>query len=269
MEVIKACIYANEKGHYMPVAYMAERAEFDGVSELGNGNKIPRSMGVRIVPMGIYSPIKGIVEKMSLTAFERLLENCGFKFLCTIDCYGMKRASEVYDAFRMMLKGAEKLRVKDESESESRYEPCINVDAVTVEQIRTVAELVKKELYPDWHFGDTECNVWSIIKEAANYVSDRNAAIEKANGNYFVINDRILTATEMVNSYFETGCFRNMPIEYMASTLNAKIIPESEMDPKMLYKAGKKVAAIKLYKAKNNCSLLEAKNAVEVEALCN
>ena len=37
----------------------------------------------------------------------------------------------------------------------------------TIEQIRALKDMAKEDVYPDWRFSDTDCNVWSILREGA------------------------------------------------------------------------------------------------------
>lgn len=37
----------------------------------------------------------------------------------------------------------------------------------SVAQIRALKDMAKEDVYPDWRFSDTDCNVWSILREGA------------------------------------------------------------------------------------------------------
>lgn len=48
-------------------------------------------------------------------------------------------------------------------------EPHPHDRAFTVPQIRAIYEMAKNNVYPDGRFGDEECNLWSLMREAVRF----------------------------------------------------------------------------------------------------
>lgn len=43
-----------------------------------------------------------------------------------------------------------------------------NSGVYTPEMLRALCEMAKNDVYPDWRFGDIDCNVWSMFRECVN-----------------------------------------------------------------------------------------------------
>lgn len=149
MVIVKAAVYCDAEGHYVPVAFTAkERKTYPlyDADKLENvrvsnhkANLMPNSSGTRIYVMGKYAPIKGIIE-IGLVKFEELMAHFGFYFVCTIPCWSCSSPHEVYNAFALMLKGARYLSV---SEPEITIEPEPATE-ITVDQADAILEEFRK-----------------------------------------------------------------------------------------------------------------------------
>lgn len=48
-------------------------------------------------------------------------------------------------------------------------EPHPHAQTFSIAQVRAIYEMAKHNVYPDGRFGDEECNLWSLMREAVRF----------------------------------------------------------------------------------------------------